>query len=303
MIVGKNILFILLVIIICLIIIIWYEETTKKKLPEQIPLIGIIGLFSFLWILFTINLSINETKPLDLNNWGDFLAGFFAPVLFFWVVFGIFLQKKEFKKVTDTFELQQEEFSKSVTAMNNQVIQVEIQHLNTWFNRNINTINKIKETMIKNIAVENIDSLALIKKSLFENYTLEEEYFNIFDEIKNILDIFIYIEEYLEKLESEKEDIIYINSLREIKKEFLMLYENEIKDTKEIMKVVYFLIAASSKNIKYKIYRHWLVDDADINNIYLIGRKENFEDTIKYIIDNIHKIELNFKTGKINGNI
>lgn len=71
-----------------------FEKLTKEKISDIVPLIGVISMLSFIWFLVILNLWLNENKELDLNNWGDYLAGFFAPMLFLWVVSGIYLQKK-----------------------------------------------------------------------------------------------------------------------------------------------------------------------------------------------------------------
>lgn len=48
-----------------------------------------------LWICFVIYLAFCYTQaPDELNEWGDFLAGFSAPVALFWLIFG-YLQQKE----------------------------------------------------------------------------------------------------------------------------------------------------------------------------------------------------------------
>lgn len=50
----------------------------------------------------------------DLNNLGDFLAGFFAPLAFLWLIIGLRIQAKE-------LSLQRLELKASVDAMNQQV--------------------------------------------------------------------------------------------------------------------------------------------------------------------------------------
>lgn len=63
-------------------------------------------------ILFFSNLSVTqEMKP---NEWGDFLAGTFAPLAFLWLVFGYRQQGDELRQNTIAIELQAKELKNSV---------------------------------------------------------------------------------------------------------------------------------------------------------------------------------------------
>jgi predicted phage tail protein len=52
--------------------------------------------------------------PKDLNTWGDFFAGFFAPLAFLGWFLGTFQQGEELKHSTDALHLQAEELRNSV---------------------------------------------------------------------------------------------------------------------------------------------------------------------------------------------
>jgi hypothetical protein len=52
--------------------------------------------------------------PQKLNEWGDFFAGFFAPVAFLWLVLGYLQQGQELQLSTKALELQAEELRSSV---------------------------------------------------------------------------------------------------------------------------------------------------------------------------------------------
>ncbi|QNG99170.1 hypothetical protein [Pseudomonas sediminis] len=54
-----------------------------------------------------IYINFDDAIGLDLNEWGDFLAGSFAPLAFFWLVIGYFQQGKELRLSTKAL-MQQE---------------------------------------------------------------------------------------------------------------------------------------------------------------------------------------------------
>jgi len=289
------------------------QQNTKKinLNDEQYNASGIyiISSFSILWVFFICIVFISNGGPnLRLNEMGDYIAGFFAPVLFLWLVYGVFLQKEEFGKVVDSFELQQKEFADSVKTMKDQVFQVEVQHLNTWFNRNLRTIDNIKANLFKNINVDNIDSVGLINEQLKNDITNAKDYINIFDELKNILFIVLYIEDHLEILsKQEKENKILIKSINELKEEFNMLMGEDIKNIKEIMSIVFVLIECrNAPEYKgYSIYKHWVTNNTDILNLIENNRKTTLEATLEAIMLITPKlaIQMDFTTGEINGSI
>lgn len=57
---------------------------------------------------------IDSVKLMPLNEIGDFLAGFFSPVAFLWLVVGYFQQGEELKLNTQVLELQVKELKLSV---------------------------------------------------------------------------------------------------------------------------------------------------------------------------------------------
>lgn len=306
---GFSILFGLFVLIIFLQLKVLYKKNIVKKVCLRVNDIRIMFYVSATWILLIVIYALyswtnqNDTSHIKLNEWGDFLAGFFAPLLFAWLVYGVFIQKKEFAKVSESAMSQ-------IKEMKDQVTQTEIQQLNTWFNRNINTINMIKNNLFKNIKVNNVDSIALIYHQLKQDFKQEENYFNIFDELKSILDIFLYIEETINNLQNtKKSNEVYTKSLKEIKNEFNTLFDSEINDIKGIMTIVYFLIGAhhldreSLAYKKYSIYHKWLTEYDDISNCIINSKKDNIENTLKEIFTKIDSITINFKTGKLYGSI
>ena len=70
-------------------------------------LIGLVAVTT-LWLCFAILLAYTMGKGLELNEWGDFAAGVFAPLAFLWFIFGylrhgdeIALQRQELQHQVD----------------------------------------------------------------------------------------------------------------------------------------------------------------------------------------------------------
>ena len=70
-----------------------------------------------LWVVaFALVLRMNWTDAAEmgLNEWGDFLAGFMAPLALMWIVIGYFLQGKELRINTEALKAQQDELRNQV---------------------------------------------------------------------------------------------------------------------------------------------------------------------------------------------
>lgn len=68
---------------------------------------------------------------IPLNEFGDFLAGVFGPLMLFWVVLGYYQQQKELKQNTEALKLQAEELkqlveqNKALVRVNKESVRVE----------------------------------------------------------------------------------------------------------------------------------------------------------------------------------
>ncbi|MQQ09884.1 hypothetical protein GFB49_15570 [Epibacterium sp. SM1979] len=72
---------------------------------------GYLGLLAGVFWKYT-----SAGASLSLNELGDFLAGAFAPLAFYWLVLGFFQQGKELKNNVNALNLQAEELKNSVAA-------------------------------------------------------------------------------------------------------------------------------------------------------------------------------------------
>ena len=71
---------------------------------------------------------LSAIGTLELNNFGDFLAGAFGPLAIFWLVLGFFQQGSELRNSVETLKLQAEELKKSVQAQSD-LVEVSRQQL------------------------------------------------------------------------------------------------------------------------------------------------------------------------------
>jgi hypothetical protein len=72
---------------------------------------------SYVWIGVVVYLFLRDpsaTLKMAPNEWGDFLAGSFAPLAFLWLVLGYLQQGDELRLSTDALRLQAEELRNSV---------------------------------------------------------------------------------------------------------------------------------------------------------------------------------------------
>lgn len=82
-----------------------------------LPALGLVITACYLlgatWLLFD---RVEQLKTMPLNEIGDFLAGIFGALAFFWLVIGYFMQNSELKLNRKSLEKQIEEFEKSVSS-------------------------------------------------------------------------------------------------------------------------------------------------------------------------------------------
>lgn len=80
-------------------------EETKEK--SKFPYMLIFTIVYLAMVILYCLLDVKGMRTLRPNEWGDFLAGFFAPLVFMWLIYGYHQQGKE-------LSLQIEELSNSV---------------------------------------------------------------------------------------------------------------------------------------------------------------------------------------------
>lgn len=86
----------------------WSKE--KGFNPWELGITILITIIVFLWGLFSYFLDDN----LGVNRLGDFFAGIFTPIAFYWLIRGYMLQKQELQQNTKALEFQAEELKNTV---------------------------------------------------------------------------------------------------------------------------------------------------------------------------------------------
>ncbi|TLP36939.1 hypothetical protein [Arcobacter arenosus] len=264
--IDNRIIFFLIVLFVLTLVFKSFEKLTKEKISDIVPLIGVISMLSFIWFLVILNLWLNENKELDLNNWGDYLAGFFAPMLFLWVVSGIYLQKKEFTNAIN-------QYKKSVNFLEKQSINSDIQHLNTWFNRNADMLQKYIDSIIN----KKSKPLVEINKDFISNNITN--YRNIATEIDNIVNLEKYIIETLKKAKRKIKE-----KLNDQEKENIKLFNTSVDKFLLEFKMLFGKNCFFSKSIALKIYLQIYI------TIKITEEKET-DDDVKDLIKNYYELK------------
>lgn len=255
----------------------------KKEFSSSLTIETIITI-TLIWIFIILFIYINYKESLKPNELGDFLAGLFAPILFTWVVFGIFLQKKEFTNAID-------EYKRSIKFLDKQSINTDIQHQNEWFNRNANLIEKninYIESLIKNkLGLNSLNEFyKLISKNSLDDH---KEFFLLIEEISIHNN---YIKSALKERKTNNED--FNKALDNLLHEYRLLFENDTKLT-DLIYCRYLIVIYYAKEL-YTINKEEFSEEKIIKNYkdFFENITEKKEEIIKNMISKI-KIEMNIK--------
>ncbi len=122
---------------------------------------------TLLWLLVIVVFSIfgDLTFPKTLNELGDFLAGIFAPIAFFWLILGYIQQAKQLEQNTQALQQQEHALQLQIEEMRESVKQ----------QKEITEIQNQQYNMIKKSALP--DFLIMIKDFRAQNINGIEEYF------------------------------------------------------------------------------------------------------------------------------
>lgn len=80
-------------------------------------------LVSFIWFsgIYLFSRSNGYSLPTSLNELGDFLAGIFAPIAFFWLILGYIQQGKQLDQNTTALEQQERALQLQIDEMKESV--------------------------------------------------------------------------------------------------------------------------------------------------------------------------------------
>lgn len=172
-----------------------------------------------------------KSTGLSLNEWGDFSAGFIAPLALGWLAYSIYYQKKEFEEVH--------------SSLKDQISELEIEKYYNSYEKYINKIdyliNSISSTM-NTISLEELN-----KKFILAN---PNDFLNIATNVKKI---YLLNKSLKELLNNYKDNRKLKIALDDLSKQYDMLYKEDINLINEILLKYYFLIAISDKEIKHEL--------------------------------------------------
>lgn len=88
-------------------------------------LIGLFVSLVYVLVLWVVIEYFKLPRPDTINELGDFLAGAFSPLAFFWLVIGYYQQGEELQQNTQALQDQKDEFQKQVQHLDRQAAALE----------------------------------------------------------------------------------------------------------------------------------------------------------------------------------
>ena len=133
--------------------------------------ICVVGVLSILYIVVILIFRGNDVWVLfrtgNLNELGDFLAGFFTPLAFGWLVYGYLLQSKELRLQREELALTRDQLGQQTELLQEQVTanhQDSIPHFTATILNNWNWEIENKGGNAKNIELWNLGEVPTVEK-------------------------------------------------------------------------------------------------------------------------------------------
>jgi len=208
---------------------------------------------TIIWLIFTLIVALWTISPTkydgirnffeqmkfeNFNNWGDFFAGFFAPLAFLWLGFGVLIQRDEFGKLAESvdaqkaeMETQSEQFRTQTGHMAKQISLIMSQDLANLYGKYSSNMSSLYD-----IDLNDLDT----NFSSMSKYRLTVEKF---ESLENILSYNYQIERYFfseDKIEMQE----IINMLRI---DYNVMHRKKINITKKL-----YIKIAILKLLQYK---------------------------------------------------
>lgn len=108
------------------------NEPHTEYSDRKLKIIGLWVTFVYVAVLVICSVALTKSgwldlKPLELNQFGDLLAGLFGPLAIFWLILGFFQQGDELRNSVHALRLQAEELKQSVEQQKAMVTTAERQ--------------------------------------------------------------------------------------------------------------------------------------------------------------------------------
>lgn len=94
-----------------------------KNMNKKSLIFGVLVTFIWLLGIYLFSRSNGYSLPTSLNELGDFLAGIFAPIAFFWLILGYIQQGKQLDQNTTALEQQEKALQLQIDEMKESVQQ------------------------------------------------------------------------------------------------------------------------------------------------------------------------------------
>lgn len=217
------------------------DDKKKDWLFRVFLTISLVWTAGVSWFLFKDQVLYNGYSPMPLNEIGDFLAGSFSPLAFFWLAYGYFMQNSELKLNRKSLEKKIAEFEKSVANTQKSLKLAEEKYKNEKESVEF-------ETKI-NIEIESI----IFKSTYFYEHTETKEDFYIYSlelKIRNIENTAFNF--HLNSINKDKTECSYFHDTRLEHNISLSLYP----PTTEDQQIEYIEIMAKS-SIGKDFYRKY----------------------------------------------
>lgn len=137
----------------------WNKASSWCSLPNFGLIVTANYLLGATYLLYD---RVDQLKTMPLNEIGDFLAGIFGALAFFWLVIGYFMQNKELSLSRETLNHQLKEFKNSIDQqkIQNDILEKELQILES---ERQDKLRKLKPNF-KNLKIEALFSERSILK-------------------------------------------------------------------------------------------------------------------------------------------
>lgn len=265
-----------------------------RNIMKNRSLYGMI-IFSIIWISiisfliysfysgndFYSLLNVNDyCWGLKLNEWGDFFAGFMAPLALGWLAYSIYYQKKEFENVH--------------SSLKEQVLELEMEKHYSSYEQQINKIDSL-------ITIINSQMNTITLRELNEKFTLSDP-INYMKVATNIQKVFLLNKNIHNLFERHNSEIKSVNALKMLKDQYNIIYAEDIEIVYKMLLKYYFLITISKKEIKhakpYEVFYtldHWLTEAKKDEILKIIESIEEENIFSKKIDPAFKKLEKNYK--------
>ena len=235
------------------------DPTLEERDSDLIVRNAQIGTFIWVGLIFVLLLArLKEASELSLPNWGDFFAGFAAPLAFLWLVVATFIQRNELRAQIKELSASRKALEAQIDEQKISAVSLKIQSeilQNEWDEKK----KSIESDDIFDILSNEIKTLHLNSPRASILYSLNEtnkasytgsfsylEKFGQIADVKNRNDIVVYLNGIIEIFNSNNKLFLKLNKNNKIKK--LSKTDNMLKIMRDLEDIISFVAKKSSES-------------------------------------------------------